>query len=109
MAELNICEFDKSMLVDKKSTPLWKRLVLRIFGSIFGEVFAYEKNQMRYFIGYCKKPGYFIEHERGYKGLISCPKCLEERARTHTHTKLHCFWRFFEVLTVNNEKNAKRR
>jgi hypothetical protein len=69
------------MLVDKKSIPLWKRLVLRIFGSIFGEVFAYEKSQMRYFIGYCKKHGYFIEHERGYKELISCPKCLEERAR----------------------------
>jgi hypothetical protein len=28
------------MFVDKKSLPLWKRLVLRIFGSIFGGVFA---------------------------------------------------------------------
>jgi len=81
MAELNICEFDTSMLVDKKSIPLWKRLVLRIFGSIFGEVFAYEKSQMRYYLCYCRKHGYFIEHERGHKELISCPKCLEERAR----------------------------
>jgi hypothetical protein len=71
-------ELNASMFVDKNSIPLWKRLVLRIFGSIVDEVFAYEKNQMRYYLCYCRKHGYYIEHERGYDGKISCPECIKE-------------------------------
>jgi hypothetical protein len=62
------------MFVDKKSIPLWKRLVVRIVGASF----AYEKNQLRYLIKYCPKHGYYIEHEREYDGKISCSECIKE-------------------------------
>ena len=62
------------MFVDKKSLPLWKRLVVRIVGAAF----AYEKNHMHYYLCYYRKHGYYIDHERGYKELISCPECNKE-------------------------------
>jgi hypothetical protein len=62
------------MFVDKKNIPLWKRLVVRIVGAAF----AYEENQLRYFIQYCPKHVYYIEYERGYYGKTSCPICIKE-------------------------------
>ena len=63
------------MFLDKKEIPLWKRIVVRIIG----DVFAYEKDSLRYHIGYCSKHGYYIDHLRGYYRKLSCPKCLKER------------------------------
>jgi hypothetical protein len=65
------------MSLNKRRFPLWKRIVVRVFG----EVFAYEKDSLCYYIGYCPKHGYFIDHERGYYEKFTCSKCLEERTR----------------------------
>ena len=64
------------MLVDKENIPFQKRIIVRIFG----KAFSYEKDSLKFYFQYCPKHGYYIEHERGYDGKISCPKCLEERS-----------------------------
>jgi hypothetical protein len=61
-------------IVEKRKIPLWKRLIVRIIG----EAFAYERNSIRYYFGYCPKHGYFIGHLAGYYGKLHCPKCIEE-------------------------------
>jgi len=60
--------------VDKKEIPLWKRLIIRIVGNAY----AYERDLIRYYFGYCPKHGYFIDHPAGYYGKLHCPKCIEE-------------------------------
>ena len=60
--------------VDKKEIPLRKRFIIRIVGNAF----AYERDSIRYYFGYCPKHGYYIDHPAGYHGKLHCPKCIEE-------------------------------
>jgi hypothetical protein len=65
------------MFVDKKGIPFHKRLLVRVFG----KAFAYEKDSLKFFFQHCPTHGYYVEHERGYYGKLTFPKCLEERTK----------------------------
>jgi len=64
-------------IIEPELIPLWKRVIIRLLG----EAFAYRKDSLEYYIGYCPKHGYYLDHLRGYDGKLSCPICLEERTK----------------------------
>jgi hypothetical protein len=92
--------------VDKKEIPIWKRLIIRIFGNAY----AYERDSIRYYFGYCPKHGYYIDHPAGYYEKLHCPKCIEETdlriSRLSKTNTLNFIFSFFSGVFLLDKGDA---